>query len=73
MSIQLPCDFAVPNLGEIKVTNLVPGLTWRPPIVYAITVPINILAIVKIVIPQQIEAVEANPFRAGDNFLSLFR
>src|SRR5438477_5565782 len=67
VAVQLPCDLGVPDFLEIQVTNLKPGLAWTAFLVDQIEMPVDLRAIIQILVSQQVESMSANSFRAGHN------
>src|SRR3954469_24082421 len=70
MAIELPRDLGVTNLREIQILNAWPRLEWRGHAVNDVSVPTDVISIVKILISEQVKAVAANLIRIGDEFRS---
>ena len=71
MPIQLPNNFAVAHLFEAEVMNLEPKLSRCSLTVDPIEMPVNLLAVIEVLIAKQIETMAADLLCAADNFVCL--
>ena len=60
MTVQLPNNFVIANLGKIKEVDFVPGLKRRALEVHCIQMPVNFTAVVEVNIAQQAKMMPAD-------------
>src|SRR5580658_8720848 len=73
MSIQFPCDFAIPNLAEVKISDLVKSLSGSPLAMHRVKMPINRIAIFQVFVAEKIKLMAANFVGLTNNVLGLSR
>ena len=73
MAVQLPSDFAIAGFFKIKIVDIEPELSRRPFNVDPVEMPINLSAIIKVVITKQIKAMAGDLLRPADNLACLLR
>src|SRR5208282_2724106 len=71
MAIQFPGDLAVTRFFEIQITHFVKNLPGSPLPVDRVEMPVNRIAVLNALIPQQVKAMPANIFRPLDDLLGL--
>jgi hypothetical protein len=73
MTVQFPRDLAIPNLGEVEITDLVESLSVSPFPVHRVKMPIDGIAIFQILVAEKIKLVAADFVGLANNVLSLLR
>src|ERR1700691_595460 len=73
MSIQFPCDFAIPNFVEVKISDLVKSLSGSPLAMHRVKMPINRIAIFQVFVAEKIKLMAANFVGLTNNVLGLSR
>jgi hypothetical protein len=73
VTIEFPCNFAVPDFTEIEVFHLKPWLPWRPFSVHSVRVPVDLRSIVQRFVSQKIKPMLTNALGTLDDLLGRLR
>ena len=73
MPVQFPRDFAIPNLVEIKITDLVKSLLGCLFAVHPVEMPMDWIAVIQIFVTEEIKLVAADFVRLPNDLLGLLR
>ena len=67
VSVQLPHDLVVADLGEVEEADPVPRRERRAPSVHGVEMPVDVLAVLDAFPPEQVESMLGDPPRALDD------
>lgn len=70
VTVEFPGNFAVSNLGEIKIANLKPGFSGSPLFMHPIAVPVNFRSVVQVFVTQQVKPVLTDSLGTLDDLIS---
>src|SRR5580658_2720106 len=71
MTVQFPRNFAIPNLAEVEITNLIKCLFRCLFVVNPIEMPLDGVAIIQIFITEEIKLVTADFVRLPNDLVDL--